>query len=132
MKITRRDFVAGACALAAGCANINNAPAFYAAEDGSIPLPEALAEPMSQIKVFLRGVSGAVLVWRAPSGFGAAAIRCTHKGSEVELNPKEGTLDCPSHGSRFRPDGQVAHGPAQRPLKAYKVSLEGDRLRITG
>jgi Rieske Fe-S protein len=46
------------------------------------------------------------------------AQNCSHLGCSVafnsQANPK--TLDCPCHGSRFRLDGTVLHGPAAYPL----------------
>jgi Rieske Fe-S protein len=61
----------------------------------------------------------------------AATITCTHLGSEVSWNPQSSTLDCPSHGSRFKPDGSVLTGPAKRPLRALKVTEENGRLKVT-
>jgi glycine/D-amino acid oxidase-like deaminating enzyme/nitrite reductase/ring-hydroxylating ferredoxin subunit len=43
---------------------------------------------------------------------------CTHLGGVVSWNDAERSWDCPLHGSRFGPDGQVLEGPATCGLRA--------------
>jgi Rieske Fe-S protein len=44
---------------------------------------------------------------------------CTHMDCEVHFNAAETSWDCPCHGSRFRTDGSIISGPAERPLAPY-------------
>lgn len=62
----------------------------------------------------------AVAVFRDAGGVYAISTICTHLGCVVKANA-EG-FECPCHGSRFKPDGAVAKGPAPRPLIWLKVS----------
>jgi nucleotide-binding universal stress UspA family protein len=59
-----------------------------------------------------------VAVYRDPSGkVHTISARCTHMGCIVRWNPAATTWDCPCHGSRYAPTGEVVNGPAQRPLE---------------
>jgi len=47
----------------------------------------------------------------------ALSAVCTHLGGIVHWNDAELTWDCPLHGSRFAPDGDVLEGPATESLR---------------
>jgi glycine/D-amino acid oxidase-like deaminating enzyme/nitrite reductase/ring-hydroxylating ferredoxin subunit len=65
-------------------------------------------------------------VYRDPEGaVHELSARCTHLGCLVRWNGAEGTWDCPCHGSRFGPLGDVVQGPATAPL-ARRGSFESD------
>jgi cytochrome b6-f complex iron-sulfur subunit len=65
----------------------------------------------------------AVLI-HTENGFSALSLICTHLGCTVK---QEGTeLTCPCHGSRYRKDGEVLRGPAEKPLASLRVELTAD------
>lgn len=52
----------------------------------------------------------------------ALSAICTHQGCTVQ--PAEGELDCPCHGSTFQLDGTPVSGPAKEPLPAVAVHVK--------
>lgn len=63
-----------------------------------------------------------VAVYRDPGGeLHALSSVCPHRGCDVMWNEVEKVWDCPCHGSRFTPEGQVVRGPAMQPLATAKI-----------
>jgi Rieske Fe-S protein len=136
MDISRRQFIfasaACACAIATGCVS-NPAPTLDAGVDHALPLPAALAEPGSQVKVRLPNVPDPVLVVRTKIGFnGTTAICSSSNRTELQYMPEENLIRCLGCASEFKLDGTVTRGPAKLPLKAYIVDLQGEKLKILG
>lgn len=56
---------------------------------------------------------------------------CTHGGRKIDPITGTMTIECCSmSGSKFDYEGNVLSGPAQAPLTAYPIALEGSTLRI--
>jgi Rieske Fe-S protein len=60
--------------------------------------------------------------------YSALLMKCTHQGNELQASGDH--LHCSAHGSEFNNKGVVAQGPAEKSLRAFKVSAEEDKLFI--
>jgi Rieske Fe-S protein len=72
-----------------------------------------------------------VVVTQPTAGeFKAFSSTCTHEGCTVS-QVSDGTINCPCHGSRFSvTDGSVVRGPAQSPLPAKNIQVEGNSIAL--
>ena len=64
------------------------------------------------------------VVRNADGSFYALSALCTHLGCMTRYVPENAQVACPCHGSRFSLEGKVTAGPAPRPLRRLKMSLE--------
>jgi glycine/D-amino acid oxidase-like deaminating enzyme/nitrite reductase/ring-hydroxylating ferredoxin subunit len=73
--------------------------------------------PPGEGAVIRRGVRK-VAVYRSPTGaLCEMSAICPHLGCVVQWNATEKGWDCPCHGSRFGPEGEVRNGPANTNLE---------------
>jgi glycine/D-amino acid oxidase-like deaminating enzyme/nitrite reductase/ring-hydroxylating ferredoxin subunit len=73
-------------------------------------------------KVICRGLKK-IAIYRDEKGkFHECSAVCPHLKSIVHWNSTEKSWDCPAHGSRFTPKGEVINGPANCELTA--ITLE--------
>lgn len=54
--------------------------------------------------------------------YSALLLKCTHQDNQ--LTASSDGYSCSLHGSAFNRDGQVTHGPAERALTAYPVTID--------
>ncbi|MDD5543561.1 MAG: Rieske 2Fe-2S domain-containing protein [Acidobacteriia bacterium] len=67
-----------------------------------------------------------VYIVRTSDGLFAQSAICTHLGCITQWKPELEMIACPCHGSKFRKDGSVEHGPAPRPLQHFAVRMMPD------
>jgi glycine/D-amino acid oxidase-like deaminating enzyme/nitrite reductase/ring-hydroxylating ferredoxin subunit len=80
------------------------------------------AKEIEQIKpgegAIVRSGLRKMAVYREPTGgLTTLSAVCPHLMALVAWNSKEKTWDCPAHGSRFNPAGEVLNGPANSSLE---------------
>jgi glycine/D-amino acid oxidase-like deaminating enzyme/nitrite reductase/ring-hydroxylating ferredoxin subunit len=72
--------------------------------------------PPGEGRVVRRGAHMVAVYCDAQGARHERSAVCTHMGCIVNWNDLEKSWDCPCHGSRFGPLGEVLNGPAKSPL----------------
>jgi cytochrome b6-f complex iron-sulfur subunit len=67
-----------------------------------------------------------VYLVRTVNGFFAESAVCTHLGCITQWHPEANLIECPCHGSRYKRNGTVVHGPAPRALPHFSIRLMPD------
>jgi cytochrome b6-f complex iron-sulfur subunit len=67
-----------------------------------------------------------VYLVRTVHGFFAMSAVCTHLGCITQWHPEANLIECPCHGSRYKRNGTVVHGPAPRALPHFSLRLMPD------
>jgi Rieske Fe-S protein len=95
---------------------------------GGAALAETAEIPVGGGKIF---ADEKVVVTQPSKGtFKGFSAICTHAGCALS-QVKNGTIDCPCHGSKFHiADGSVAQGPALKPLAPAEISVEGNSIEL--
>ena len=71
-----------------------------------------------------------VLTQPSAGVYKAFSAVCPHKGCSVST-PKDNVIRCACHGSEFATDsGKAMQGPANAPLAAFPVKVEGDGIVV--
>ncbi|HEX6500611.1 MAG TPA: Rieske (2Fe-2S) protein [Micromonosporaceae bacterium] len=129
---TRRSVLAGAGALGAAAvlAGCGGGGSGDSSSGTSGPVQARTSDiPIGGGKIF---ETERVVVTQPSAGqFKAFSAVCTHAGCVV-ATVRDGTINCPCHGSKFGiADGSVQHGPARRPLPSRQVTVTGDTITVS-
>jgi nitrite reductase/ring-hydroxylating ferredoxin subunit len=126
-RFSRRRFLEAAWKLpflVSGAAVLGGIVRFLSFETEA-PAPTRFAlGPASQIEVGSLAAFPAarVVIFRDALGYFARSTLCPHLGCTVE--PLSQGFQCPCHGSRFGPQGQLVNGPAPKALRAVQLELD--------
>jgi Rieske Fe-S protein len=61
--------------------------------------------------------------------YSALWMRCTHQGAELQVFGDK--LQCPAHGSEFDSKGNILTSPADKALRNFPITIEGNQLKIS-
>jgi nitrite reductase/ring-hydroxylating ferredoxin subunit len=103
------------------------------AHDRPLGLNEFLVDSLHQGQIKAVQCNGeSVAVFNVGGMFYATQEACTHAGGPLSLGDlRDSTVECPIHGACFNvTNGEVLQGPADQPLKTYKVVVEGGVGRV--
>jgi nitrite reductase/ring-hydroxylating ferredoxin subunit/uncharacterized membrane protein len=98
------------------------------------PVVVARGEELKVNQMKLLHVDGRRLVLaRTEEGYAAFDDRCTHRGGSLAGGVMiGGVVQCPWHGSQFDcRSGTVRAGPAQEPVKSYRVTEREGKVMLT-
>ena len=122
---SRRHFLA---TVVAGLAGLVLAGRYLSPRPGKLAQTLTLAKAEVPERGALVYREARVAVVREKGELYALDLVCTHLGCTVAVT--HAGLVCPCHGSRFDRRGTVLEGPADRPLKRYKVRVEAENIVV--
>ena len=122
--LPRRSVLIGAAvAPLAACSKPADAPAASHPTAGQT-LTAAADVPVGSATI----VDGTLITQPSAGVFKGFIARCTHAG--CALTVKNGSIECPCHGSKFTLDGSVDHGPAVDPLAERAVTVTNGEIVV--
>lgn len=107
---------------AASSAAASSAPA-TSGTPGSGPLAKTADVPVGSGVI----VDDVVITQPTAGVFKGFSTVCPHAGCNVS-KVTDGKIVCPCHGSKFNLDGTVDQGPADKPLDAKTIAVQGDSI----
>lgn len=88
-----------------------------------VPVPEEHREALAAAvpEAIRPGIeAGLVALWQ----------KCPHQGCRVPWCESSGWFECPCHGSRFSPFGELRRGPSPRGMSYLPIAMKPDAVRL--
>ena len=143
--MTRRNFISNTCVACLGGAALSNLLSGCASTHYVTGQLEStgIAVPVSEFEYIKKKVKNyrqfiivhhdrlefPIYLFRtSETDFHALLMKCMHQGSE--LNASGDYLYCSSHGSEYDKNGNVTHGPAEKKLRTFPVSVQNEKIII--
>lgn len=136
--MNRKEFIVkcGLCAIGipvilSGCAGTKYLAVPIEGDSLVVPLQSFIKgeEFLKYIVVHNEQLEYPICIYRfSESDYKTLLMKCTHQGTELQVFGDR--LQCPAHGSEFTNTGSVQNGPADTPLRTFKVSLADDMIKI--
>lgn len=145
MKANRREFIKKSCILCAGlstsawvlssCQTTHYITGTFTDTNLVFPISEFTYEKKDQllkrsyIIIQNERLEFPIYLFRfSDTEYSALWMKCAHQGAELQASGDH--LYCPSHGSEYDNLGTVKQGPAEKNLKTFPVSVQGDSILI--
>ena len=145
MIANRREFIKKSCLLCAGlstsalvlssCQATHYTTGTFTDTDVVLPISEFTYEKKGQqlqrpfIIIQNDKLEFPIYLYRfSDTKYSALWMKCSHKGAELQASGDH--LYCSSHGSEFNNLGNVNQGPAEKNLRTFPVSVQGDSILI--
>lgn len=71
-----------------------------------------------------------VFINRMAEGFMAMSAICPHLRCVVRWTEPKEVFECPCHGAKFSPVGEVLEGPPPRPMDLYPIEIVEDKIVV--
>ena len=133
--MNRKKFVSSLAVISVGAL----AGALLDACSTDIPAPENIDFTIDITDPDFSGLSspggfayneGIIIVHTPQGNFVALSQACTHTGCTINYDSGLQRYPCPCHGSIYNSAGNVIRGPANKNLKTYQTTINGNSLRV--
>jgi Rieske Fe-S protein len=145
MTASRRTFIKKTCLFCAGlstgtlalsgCQATHYVTGSFTDLDMVVPISEFSYEKKGQMQkrsyIIIQNeqLEFPIYLYRfSDTGYSALWMKCAHQGAELQASGDH--LYCPSHGSEFNYLGEVKQGPAEKNLRTFPVTVQGDVIHI--